>query len=80
MKLASTVPEHSPRTDHDIDWRLRRPDFSPVGLTPTEHASLSWTHWFANILIAVRIMSKKALRTDRTVGLATTFTTRLRTH
>ena len=21
--------------------------FPPVGLTPTEHASLSWTHWFA---------------------------------
>src|SRR5262249_3441762 len=21
--------------------------FPPVGLSPTEHASLSWTHWFA---------------------------------
>src|SRR5215471_6439725 len=29
--------------------------FAPVGLSPTEHASLRWTHWFPGISFQFRI-------------------------
>jgi len=39
--------------------------FPPVGLSPTEHVCLSWTHWFAKIPIAMRITSQHVAVADQ---------------
>src|SRR5262249_6337109 len=54
-KMASSVGFIRFVSSSDATQATKVLTLPPVGLTPTEHASLSWTHCFANIPSGVRI-------------------------